>query len=142
MLLLLLHCATRLHVFVDGAFGHVLHMVPLLYVKLAGKNSYVSLYVIAQDVIHALACCRLGCSVGSIGIHTNIIFWASVHCMVVTDTAPALPGLVWPRLAGGCPGGQARVAWGWFDSSSCLTVMLAQGYRTPRQHQDFGSSNL
>ena len=128
--------------FVDGAFGHVLHMVPLLCVKLAGKHSDMSLYVFAEDVMRAHACCRLGCAVGSIAIHTNIMLWASVYCMVVTDTAPALSGLVWPRLAGGCPGGQARVAWGWFDSSSCLTVMLAQGSRTPRQYQDLATRNL
>ena len=62
--------------------------------------------------------------------------------MVVIDTAPVPSGMVWPRLAGGCPGGQARVAWGWFNSSSCLTVTLAQGYRTSQQLQDLATSNL
>ena len=71
LLLLPLHCVARLHVFVVGAFGHVLHMVPLLYVKL-GKHSYVSLYVIAEDVMRALACCRLGCAVGSVDGGTDV----------------------------------------------------------------------
>ena len=128
--------------FVNDAFGHVLHMVTLLCVKLAGKHSYTSLYVIAEDVMRALSYYRLGCAVVGIEIYANVMLWAYVCCMVITDTAPALPGLVWPRLAGGCPRGQARVAWGWFDFSSCLTVTLVQGYRTPRQQQDLATSNL
>ena len=128
--------------FVDDAFGHVLHMVTLLCVKLAGKHGYVNLYMIAEDGILAFAHCGLGGTAGSTSTHATGMFWAPVCCMVTADTISALPGLVWPRLASGYPGGRPGVAWGWFDSSSCLTVMLAQGYRALRQHQDLATSNL
>ena len=97
--------------FLDDAFSHVLHMVTLLGVKLAGKHSNMNLYMIAEVVMRAFACCRLGRAVGSTAIHASGILWAPVCCMDVTDTAPTLPGLVWPRLVSGCPGGQARKAW-------------------------------
>ena len=32
-----------------------------------------SLNMIAEYVMHALACCRLGCAVGSIAIHANVM---------------------------------------------------------------------
>ena len=67
--------------------------------------------MIAEGGMPAFACCRLGHAVGSTAIHASGILCAPVCCMVVTDTAPALPGLVSPRLASGCPGGQAREAW-------------------------------
>ena len=80
--------------FFNDAFGHVLHIVTLLCVKLARKHSYVNLYMIVEDGMHAFACCRLDRAVGSTAIHASGILWAPVCCMVITDTAPALPGLV------------------------------------------------
>ena len=79
--------------FLDDVFGHVLHMVAFLCVKLAGKHSYMSLYMIAEGGMRAFACYRLGRAVGSTATHASGIHWAPVCCMVVTDTAPALPGL-------------------------------------------------
>ena len=80
--------------FVNDAFGHVLHIVTLLWVQLAAKHSCVNLYMIAKDGMHAFAYSKHGHAVGSTAIHASGILWAPVCCMFVTNTAPALPGLV------------------------------------------------